>query len=174
VSPAGLLADEAASMSDDAFEASHPSALALYCSDGRFTRAVEALLRKLGHERIDTMTLPGGPALLCTTGANLLEVDTVSRAAQFLIQAHQIVRVVLIAHEGCGYYRYRYPRAPATQIEKHQHEHLALAAKTLTRRHPQVSVQGYYARVADGRVGFTETSLAAVERGARGAGSPRP
>ena len=58
------------------FDASHPKALAIYCSDGRFTSAVEVLLEAVGHDRLDTMTLPGGPALLCTSAANLSEVDT--------------------------------------------------------------------------------------------------
>ena len=42
------------------FEATHPEALAVYCSDGRFTDAVEELLHHLGYTRLDTLTLPGG------------------------------------------------------------------------------------------------------------------
>jgi hypothetical protein len=140
------------------FDPSHPAALAVYCSDGRFTRAVEALLLELGHQRLDTMTLPGGPALLCSSGANLSEVDTFTRAAHFLIEAHQIGHVVLVAHEGCGYYRNRYNRMSAPQVERLQLEHLGLAAKALSRRHPELGVQRFYARVADGRVTFEESA----------------
>ena len=43
------------------YEPSHPKALAIYCSDGRFTQPVEDLLHSLGHARLDTCTLPGGP-----------------------------------------------------------------------------------------------------------------
>ena len=39
-----------------AFHEEHPTALAVYCSDGRFTESVEELLRALGHERLDTLT----------------------------------------------------------------------------------------------------------------------
>jgi len=138
------------------FDPSYPKALAFYCSDGRFTRAIEELLSDVGHERLDTMTLPGGPALLCTSGANLSEVDTVSRAAHFLIDAHAITAVVLVAHEGCGYYRHRYTRIGAPQIEKLQLEHLATASKVLRRRHPELAVRVYYARVSDGFVAFEE------------------
>ena len=115
----------------EAFDASHPNALAVYCSDGRFTRAVEALLRKLGHDRLDTMTLPGGPALLSTSGAGLSEVDTFTRAAHFLIEGHHIGHAVLVAHEGCGYYRNRYARMAGPQIERLQREHLGVAARVL-------------------------------------------
>jgi len=140
------------------FDQSHPQALALYCSDGRFTRAVESLLRALRHERLDTMTLPGGPALLCTSAANLSEVDTVSRAAHFLIEAHHIAHVALVAHEGCGYYRNRYSRMSPPQIEKLQLEHLGVAAKTIARRHPALTIQCFFARVASGRITFEESA----------------
>jgi hypothetical protein len=139
---------------NEAFDPSHPQALAVYCSDGRFTRWVEALLRQLGHERLDTMTLPGGPALLCTSGANLSEVDTFTRAAHFLIEGHHIGHAVLIAHEGCGYYKSRYGRMAPAQIERLQHEHLGTAAKVLGRRHPGLTVERFYARVSTGRVAF--------------------
>lgn len=138
------------------FDPSHPKALAIYCSDGRFTQAIEMLLRQVGHRRLDTMTLPGGPALLCTSAANLSEVDTVSRAAHFLIDGHAITEVVLVAHQGCGYYRARYSRLAVPQIEKLQLEHLAAASKVLRRRHPDLAVRSYYARAAEGAVSFEE------------------
>ena len=134
------------------FDASHPPALAIYCSDGRFTNAVESLARTSGHERVDTLTLPGGPALLCPAAANLSEVDTVARAAQFLIEGHRTRHVLLVAHQGCGYYRKRYPRLPDDQVERHQLEHLALATKILSRKHPDLYIERYYARVSQGMI----------------------
>lgn len=134
------------------FDASHPPALAIYCSDGRFTNAVESLARASGHPRVDTLTLPGGPALLCLGAANLSEIDTVGRAAQFLIEGHHTRHVLLVAHQGCGYYRRRYPRFSDAKIEEHQREHLALAAKALARQHPDLFIERYYARVAQGMI----------------------
>jgi carbonic anhydrase len=142
------------------FDPSYPQALALYCSDGRFTQAIEELLREIGHQRLDTMTLPGGPALLCTQGANLSDVDTVSRAAHFLIDAHAITDVVLVAHQGCGYYRHRYTRISAPHIVKLQVEHLAVASKVLRRRHPELTVRRYFAWAAEGVVSFEEQTAA--------------
>jgi carbonic anhydrase len=83
-------------------------------------------------------------------------VDTVSRAAHFLIDGHAIAEVVLVAHQGCGYYRGRYARLPAAQIEKLQREHLAAASKVLTRRHPELAVRRYYARVNNGNIAFED------------------
>jgi carbonic anhydrase len=85
------------------YEASHPHVLAVYCSDGRFTDAVEDLAQHLGHECIDTLTLPGGPGLLNRWSADYLESEMVMRAAKFLIQGHHITEVLLMAHAGCGY-----------------------------------------------------------------------
>jgi hypothetical protein len=138
------------------FDASHPKAMAIYCSDGRFTRAVEALLHVIGHQRLDTMTLPGGPALLCTSAASLSEVDVFSRAAHFLIEGHAIAEAVLVAHEGCGYYRNRFRLLPAPKVERLQLDHLGAASKVLQRRHPELVVRRYYARVDGGAVSFEE------------------
>jgi carbonic anhydrase len=91
------------------YEAGHPRALAIYCSDGRFTTAIEELLAHLGHPRLDTLTLPGGAALLNAWSASVLDSDHAQRAAKFLITGHDISHVVLVAHAGCGYYRQRFP-----------------------------------------------------------------
>ena len=64
------------------YEPRHPKALAVYCSDGRFTQAVEELCHHLGHERLDTLTMPGGPALLNPWTASILEADQVTSRAR--------------------------------------------------------------------------------------------
>src|SRR5215217_6894713 len=92
------------------YSASYPTALAIYCSDGRFTEAVEELLHHLGHKRLDTLTLPGGPGLLNPWAASVLEAGQVMRSAQMLIKNHGITEVVLLAHAGCGHYKLRFPR----------------------------------------------------------------
>src|SRR5213075_2811653 len=115
------------------FDPSHPSTLAIYCSDGRFTHAVEDHCEDLGHERIDTMTLPGGPALLTTGPADLSEVHVFSRAANFLIEAHGIKHVFLYAHAGCGFYRTRRARLADEAIRRLQIDNLHEARATLRR-----------------------------------------
>jgi hypothetical protein len=143
-------------MQDIPFDASHPNALAFYCSDGRFTAAVEELLRSLGHARLDTVTLPGGPALLNVLRAGFADLDTASRALGFLVRGHAIRHVVLLAHEGCGYYRARMATSPPAHVEATQREDLDVARRSLVASHPQVAVRAYFARTLGGKVRFDE------------------
>jgi len=136
------------------FRADHPPALALYCSDGRYTGPVEELLLHLGHERLDTLTLPGGPGLLSMSSAAFVELDATKRGASFLIAGHGIRDVFLIAHEGCGYYRSRNPRKDPAAIARIQREDLRAAAGTIETSHANVATHLYYARPHDGRVTF--------------------
>ena len=136
------------------FNAEHPPALALYCSDGRYTRPVEELLHHLGHERLDTLTLPGGPGLLSITSAGFVELDATKRGASFLIAGHGIRDVFLIAHEGCGYYRARYQAKDRAAIATIQREDLRAAAGTLAAAHAKLATHLYYARPHAGHVTF--------------------
>src|SRR5258706_16213529 len=91
------------------FEEGHPDSLAVYCSDGRFTRAVEIALQRLGHERLDTLTIPGRPAHLHKATPREADRASVRLGSDFLIKGHHIKSLVLFAHEGSGYYKERYP-----------------------------------------------------------------
>jgi carbonic anhydrase len=142
------------------FDVAHPHALAVYCSDGRFTHAIEELLAHLGHARLDTVTTPGGPAVLNHMSASYADADTNSRAATFLIRAHHITDVVLLAHQGCGYYRAKRPSDTPDKIYDRQIEDMQQTAKTLVRATPALAVQLFYARVADGHVHFDAVPLA--------------
>ena len=55
-----------------------------------------------------------------------------------------------------GYYRNRYLRILAAQIERHQREHLEIASRELKRRHPELRIARYYARVSQGTVAFED------------------
>jgi hypothetical protein len=140
---------------DIPFEEAHPEALSLYCSDGRFTRSVEALLHKLGHPRLDTLTMPGGPGLLDADGARLSESSSVRRATSFLVQGHGIKTVILIAHEGCGYYRKRYRGRSPEELISIQIAELQKAASWLESAHPALRIECYYARPHKGRIAFS-------------------
>jgi hypothetical protein len=138
------------------YQASHPDALAVYCSDGRFTQAVEELLAALGHARLDTLTIPGGPGLLNLTNARPSERDVVGRAVSFLIRGHHLRHVVLLAHEGCGYYRDRYPSRSPIELRALQLADLRAARKVLAASHDRLQVRIFYTATADGRVRFEE------------------
>lgn len=141
------------------FAQEHPSALAIYCSDGRFTEAVEELLASVGDRRIDTLTIPGGAALLHLWSAGHTEAQTVRQAASFLIDAHRIVRVVLVAHAACGYYRSRFPSLGAAPIAERQMMDLRRAAEWLKGRHRGLEVTAYFAHAHNERTMFAPVLL---------------
>jgi len=141
------------------YEAAHPSALAIYCSDGRFTHAVEELLESLGHDRLDTMTLPGGPGLLNHISASYAEADVATKAASFLIKGHSITSVVLLAHAGCGYYRNKRAHDTPEQIRTRQIDDLRIAARSLRRVSADLNVRLYYAQPHKDRVAFEPIDL---------------
>jgi len=136
------------------YDASHPDALAIYCSDGRFTEAIEELLRHLGHTRLDTLTLPGGPALLELNSAGFSQLETSRTSSSFLILGHGIKRVVLIAHEGCGYYKARHRFETPERVTAMQLVDLEAAGAWMLSAHPGLDVSMYYARTEGKQVGF--------------------
>lgn len=140
--------------SPTAFDATHPTALAVYCSDGRFTQPVEDLLHHLGHARLDTLTMPGGPALLDRLSASYADADAVSRGARFLIEGHQIRDVVLLAHANCGYYRHKRPGDTPVQLEERQLADLRRARAAIAKVAPNLAVRCYFARPHAERVQF--------------------
>src|SRR6266508_5025109 len=99
-------------MSQPRFDSSHEwnperiRAMAIYCSDGRWGAAFDEFCHEqLGVPRYDRFAVPGGPAWLTMRHVSLLTPYTAARdQLHFLVQAHQLERIVLIAHYGCAYY----------------------------------------------------------------------
>jgi hypothetical protein len=147
-----------ATTSKVAYDASHPDALAVYCSDGRFTNAVAELLKKLGYERLDTLTIPGGPALFDMGTSSLTEVDTVRKATHFLVVGHHIKHITLLAHEGCGYYKTQLSHEVPEAIYERQLADLRSGAAWLRAVHAGIDVKTFFARPRTGHVLF-ETVL---------------
>ena len=138
------------------FDKKHPQALAIYCSDGRFTDAVEELVHGLGHTRLDVLTLPGGPALLDLGSASFSALEAMRTSASFLIRGHGIKTVTLIAHDGCGYYKERYRFESPEEIVKQQKDDLRTAAVWLSGSHPDVTITLYFAKPESNKVAFKE------------------
>jgi hypothetical protein len=137
-----------------AFTKEHPKALAVYCSDGRFTDAVEELAHSLGHPRVDVLCMPGGPALLDLGSASFSALEAMRTSASFLIRGHATKHVVLINHDGCGYYRERYRFETPEEIVQKQHEDLRAAALWILGAHPDVSIAMYFAKPDAGKIAF--------------------
>src|SRR5438045_727166 len=87
------------------YEAERIGAAAMYCSDGRYGEQFDDFLHnQLGLPRYDRLAVPGGPAVLAGHLAAHREEDAVLDQVRFLVTTHELERVVLIAHRGCGFY----------------------------------------------------------------------
>jgi carbonic anhydrase len=137
-----------------AYVGEHPDALAVYCSDGRFTGAIAELLASNGYDRLDTLTIPGGPALFETASSSLIAVDATRKSASFLIRAHKIKHVMLLAHRGCGYYKAEFFHEQAEVLEARQLADLRSSAGWVRASHAGIEVVAYFARPEDGHVIF--------------------
>ncbi len=103
------------------FDADRIHAAAVHCSDGRFGEHIDDFLHNvMGLPKYDRLAVPGGAACLAGHFATYREEEALAEQLRFLIAAHRIRRVVLIAHEGCAYYGERLRISPlqlhATQI----------------------------------------------------------
>ncbi|MGQ9487651.1 MAG: carbonic anhydrase [Armatimonadota bacterium] len=124
--------------------------LAVYCSDGRFAPATDEFVRNALHEECyDRFVVPGGPAWLCLDIPTVWEHEMARRHISFLVEAHQIRRVILVAHQQCGFYERHY-RSP----EQKQMADLRTASRILLERHPGIAVEAYYLRIVEGKLVF--------------------
>ena len=141
------------------FDTNRIGAAAVYCSDGRFGEQFDELLFKtLKLPRYDRLAVPGGAACLAGHFAAYREEEGVSEQLRFLIEIHEIRRVVLIAHEGCAYYS-QWLHVPPTQIESRQHEDLAKAIRHVQRFGIDIEVDAYFARQQGDRVAFERVKI---------------
>ncbi len=87
------------------YERERIHAAAIYCSDGRVGEHFDDFLQNgLGLPRYDRVALPGGPACLAGHTEAHVQESGVVEELRFLVDAHELERVVLIAHQGCAFY----------------------------------------------------------------------
>lgn len=134
--------------------------LAMYCSDGRFAGPCDDFIHhSLRMTRCDRVVLPGGARRLIPDDPNAADAPRVLKDVTFLIEAHAIKRVVLIAHADCGYYSFRVMLSPDTMLPTQQTD-LARAAGVLLDQMPYLKIEGYYAhRTADDKIHFKACDL---------------
>ncbi|MCA9055520.1 MAG: hypothetical protein KDA75_16880 [Planctomycetaceae bacterium] len=142
------------------FEDERIRAAAVYCSDGRLGEQVDDLLHAhLQLPRYDRLAVPGGAACLASHFQTYRESDGVMEQLRFLVEVHQLQRVVLIAHESCAYYAQRLKVSPL-QIEAQQADDLRKALGRVHSLSRSVDVQAFFARLLpDGLVRFEPLAL---------------
>jgi hypothetical protein len=135
------------------FDETRLGAAAVYCSDGRFGEQMDEFLHEgLGLPRYDRVAVPGGAACLAGHSHAYYERSALERQLGFLIRAHALRRVVLIAHDGCAFYHDVWLGFQTR--EQRQAADLQAAAAVIRMAHPGAEVEGYFARKVSGKVAF--------------------
>jgi hypothetical protein len=141
------------------YEKSRIHAAAVYCSDGRVGEHFDDFLQNgLGLPRYDRVSLPGGPACLAGHPQARLEEQGVVDELKFLVEVHNIKRVVLIAHEACAYYAQRLGLAEP-RLELVQRADLVRAAAFIQNVIGLDAIEGYFARLVDGTIRFERVEV---------------
>lgn len=142
------------------YEAARIHAAAIYCSDGRVGEHFDDFLQNgLKLPRYDRVALPGGPACLAGHPQAHLEEQGVVDELRFLVEAHQLQRVVLVAHQDCAFYEQRL-ELRERRMELVQCADLVRAAAVVRRVTGLEQVEGYFARTLEsGHIGFESVEI---------------
>ena len=136
------------------FAAERIQAVAVYCSDGRFGEQVDDLLQNaLQLPGYDRLALPGGGACLAHHFSTYREEEAALSQLRFLVEAHSLQRVVLIAHEDCAFYTERL-HVSQLQLETRQREDLEKAVSRVRGLAHGLTVVAYFARKQGDRICF--------------------
>jgi hypothetical protein len=127
------------------FDHARIHAAAIYCSDGRYGEQFDDFLHnELKLPRYDRVAVPGGPGCLAGHFVAYRDEDVLVAQLEFLIRAHDLGRVILIAHEGCVFYLDRLS-VPPEELAERQRADLGKAAARLWRIRPSLAVEAYLA-----------------------------
>ncbi len=142
-----------------AYDESRIRAAAIYCSDGRVGEHFDDFLQNgLALPRYDRVALPGGPACLAGHPQAHLEEQGVVDELHFLVEVHCLQRVVLVAHQDCAFYAARLG-LKERRLELVQRADLVRAAAVVRRVTSIDAVEGYFARMREGRVRFERVEV---------------
>ena len=134
------------------FDTRRIGAAAICCSDGRYNEQFDEFLHsRLKLPRYDRLVVPGGPGVMAGHVAAYREEEAILEQLKFLIQHHELERVVLISHRGCGFYLNKL-MVPAHRLRRQQEVDLSSAAQRIQGISRTVSVEPYIAEAAEGRV----------------------
>lgn len=123
-------------------------ALVIHCSDHRFQAGVREFLDEaLGlRANYDSVVVPGGPQCLVELAA-LPKFSWASRKwSRTLIDLHRLKRLILIAHQDCGWYKWLAAWNPlSVPVRQKQEEDLRTAKRTAGQMARDLAVDLFYA-----------------------------
>ncbi len=129
------------------YEPERIHAAAIYCSDGRVGAHFDDFLTNgLQLPRYDRVALPGGPASLAEHTESHIDCRGVVGELRFLVEAHKLQRVVLIAHQECAFYSTRL-HLPEAEVQRQQRSDLHKAAERVREIMGISQVEAYFARI---------------------------
>lgn len=130
-----------------AYEVDRIHAAAIYCSDGRIGAQVDDFLTNgLNLPKVDRVCLPGGPACLAGYVEATLEHQGVVDELNFLVEAHGLDRVILIAHQSCAFYGGRLTLAES-RLQLIQEADLVRAAALVHQVTKVDNIEAFFARI---------------------------
>ncbi len=122
--------------------------LVVHCSDHRFQAELHEFLNRILNlnENYDLLVVPGGPQCL-TLVEYLPKFSWVGwKWFRFLVENHELSRMILIAHQDCGWYKsLPLHLHSATEPRMRQEEDLRRARIALLKELSAVRVELYYA-----------------------------
>lgn len=128
------------------FNSQRVQAAAVYCSDGRYGEQFDDLLHNaLGLPRYDRLAVPGGAACLARHFKTFREEEGVTEQLRFLIEVHELKRIVLVAHQDCGFYLERLRVSPL-QLESQQRDDMRKAVQRVRSLGWNLAVDAWFAR----------------------------
>jgi hypothetical protein len=132
------------------FDENRIRAAALYCSDGRWGEQFDDFLHNaLQLPRYDRLAVPGGAACLAGHFLAHREEEGLIEQLRFLVKAHGLERVVLVAHQDCAFYSEKLHVSPL-QIEMRQREDVQAAIQRIRWLAPGLLVNAFLARKDQG------------------------
>lgn len=121
--------------------------LVVHCSDHRIQTGLQEFLnRALNLDgNYDLLVIPGGPQCL-TLVEYLPKFSWASwRWFRFLVEAHELKRLVLIAHQDCGWYKeLPFHLHASAEPRLRQEEDLRRVRHALVRDFPELQVDLFY------------------------------
>jgi len=138
--------------SESPWQEEHEHILLMACSDPRFREATKEFMENhVGATRYDSLIIPGGPAQILLSSSIFFAIQPL---AQLLHRAHELKKVIAMAHHGCMYYRTKYPRLTEGELQRLQVLDLLECKKVTEKLVARAEVKLYFAQPRDGHVRF--------------------
>lgn len=132
---------------------------AIFCSDGRFADQVDDFLHNgLALPGYDRLAVAGGPGCFAGHFLAYREEEGAVSSLQFLAHLHGLTRLILISHEGCGFYR-DFLRVREFDLLQRQCGDLIHAARRVREAAGHLEVEAYLARISGDSVWFEHVAV---------------